>query len=41
METGDRQPEAVRLYEHCGYCRIPNFGIYSDSARSVCFEKQL
>ncbi len=37
LETGDRQPEAIKLYERCGYRRIANFGIYVDSARSVCF----
>jgi putative acetyltransferase len=41
LETGDRQPEAIRLYERSGYHRIPNFGIYVGSERSVCFEKQL
>jgi GNAT superfamily N-acetyltransferase len=41
LETGDRQPEAIRLYEGSGYRRIPNFGIYVGSARSVCFEKPL
>jgi GNAT superfamily N-acetyltransferase len=41
LETGDRQPEAIGLYEHCGYHRIPNFGVYVGSQRSVCFEKQL
>jgi len=41
LETADRQPEAIRLYEQSGYHRIPNFGIYADSKRSVCFGKQL
>ena len=41
LETGNRQPEAIRLYERSGYQRIPNFGAYVGSARSVCFEKQL
>jgi ribosomal protein S18 acetylase RimI-like enzyme len=41
LETADRQPEAIRLYERCGYRRIPSFGIYADSTRSVCFEKEL
>jgi len=41
LETGDRQPEAIRLYESSSYRRIPNFGIYRDSESSVCFEKQL
>jgi len=41
LETADRQPEAIRLYEHAGYHHIPNFGIYVSSKRSVCFEKEL
>ena len=41
LETGDRQPEAIGLYERCGYHRIPNFGDYGGSQRSICFEKQL
>jgi GNAT superfamily N-acetyltransferase len=41
LETGDRQPEAIGLYEGCGYYRIPNYGFYADSDQSVCFEKQL
>jgi putative acetyltransferase len=41
LETANRQPEAIRLYERAGYQRIPNFGIYVGSRRSLCFEKQL
>lgn len=41
LETADRQPEAIGLYERAGYRRIPNFGIYVGSERSVCFEKPL
>jgi GNAT superfamily N-acetyltransferase len=41
LETGDRQPEAIRLYESAGYHRIEPFGIHIDSQRSVCFEKWL
>ena len=41
LETADRQPDAIRLYERAGYSRIPNFGIYAGSERSVCFEKRL
>lgn len=28
LETGKRQPEAIRLYEKAGYRRIPNYGQY-------------
>jgi SAM-dependent methyltransferase/GNAT superfamily N-acetyltransferase len=41
LETANRQPEAIGLYERAGYRRIANFGIYVNSERSVCFEKQL
>lgn len=41
LETGDRQPDAMRLYEREGYTRIPNFGYYADSELSICFEKEL
>ena len=41
LETGDRQSEAVRLYESAGYRRIEPFGIYLHSPRSICFEKRL
>lgn len=35
LETAHRQPEAVGLYERAGYRRIPNFGLYVGSERSV------
>ncbi len=41
LETAHRQPEAIALYQRAGYRRIPNFGIYAASERSVCFEKGL
>ena len=41
LETGKRQPEAIRLYEKCGYTRIPNYGQYIGVENSVCFEKKL
>jgi len=41
LETGERQPEAIALYEHCGYVRIPLFGEYADSPLSICMEKSL
>ncbi len=41
LETGDRQPDAMRLYEREGYTRIPNFGYYADSDLSICYEKWL
>jgi GNAT superfamily N-acetyltransferase len=41
LETGDKQPDAVRFYEREGFIRIPNFGYYADSESSLCFEKTL
>ncbi|WNI15408.1 GNAT family N-acetyltransferase [Actinacidiphila sp. ITFR-21] len=41
LETGDAQPDAVRFYTRSGYRRIPNFGVYADAARSLCFERSL
>ncbi len=41
LETGVRQPEAIRLYESAGYRRIANYGRYADNPDSVCFEKTL
>ncbi|WP_018150226.1 GNAT family N-acetyltransferase [Leeia oryzae] len=41
LETGNRQPEAVALYERHGYVRIPAFGEYAKEPRSICFEKVL
>jgi putative acetyltransferase len=39
LETGKRQPEAIRLYEKNIYKIIPNFGQYKNVESSVCFEK--
>lgn len=41
LETGERQPEAVRLYERAGFARIPLFGEYIGSPLSVCMAKDL
>jgi GNAT superfamily N-acetyltransferase len=41
LETGNRQPEAIALYEASGYRRIELFGPYIGSDRSVCFRKAL
>jgi GNAT superfamily N-acetyltransferase len=39
LETGKKQPEAIRLYEKCGYARIPNYGQYAGVENSVCMKK--
>jgi putative acetyltransferase len=41
LETGDRQPEAMRFYEREGYHAIPAFGYYAQSPESRCYEKAL
>lgn len=41
LETGTRQLSAIRLYEKCGYIRIPNYGQYAQAPNSLCFEKML
>ncbi|MBK7704682.1 MAG: GNAT family N-acetyltransferase [Acidobacteria bacterium] len=39
LETGFKQPEAIRLYEKSGYDRIPNYGQYADVENSICMRK--
>lgn len=39
LQTGDRQPDAVRLYEKSGYTRIPIFPPYESMPFSNTFEK--
>ena len=41
LETGKKQPEAIRLYEKNNYNLIPNYGQYKNVENSVCFEKKL
>lgn len=41
LETGDRQLEAIGLYQSSGYAPIDRYGPFADDARSVCFEKRL
>ena len=41
LETGLKQPEAIRLYEKNDYSRIPNYGQYIDIGNSVCFGKRI
>jgi putative acetyltransferase len=41
LETGVRQPAAVRLYERAGYARRGPFGDYSDDPLSLFMEKRL
>lgn len=41
LGSGVRQPEALALYESCGYRRIPLFGEYEGAELCVCYEKEL
>ncbi|NOS93683.1 MAG: GNAT family N-acetyltransferase [Cyclobacteriaceae bacterium] len=41
LETGKKQPEAIRLYQKAGYHIIANFGPYVNVENSVCMEKHL
>lgn len=41
LETGKKQPEAIRLYEKSGYSLIPNYGQYQGIENSVCMSKRL
>ncbi len=41
LETGLRQPEAIRLYISAGYSRIPRYGRCVGNPLSACFEKTL
>jgi GNAT superfamily N-acetyltransferase len=41
LETGQRQPEAIKLYESAGYTPIVGFGHYRDAPLSLSFAKRL
>ena len=41
LETGKKQPEAIRLYQANGYNVIPNYGQYAEVGNSMCFEKEM
>jgi putative acetyltransferase len=41
LETGQKQPEAIRLYQRSGYERIPNYGQYAGVDNSVCMQKTI
>ncbi|MBK0297397.1 GNAT family N-acetyltransferase, partial [Bacillus sp. S34] len=42
LQTGDKQPEAVALYEKTGWTRIPVYEPYAATMPwSFCFEKAL
>ncbi len=39
LETGKKQPEAIRLYQKSGYEIIPSYGQYLNVENSVCLRK--
>lgn len=41
LECGDKQPEAVALYEHSGYERIEDFGYYRDAPGVLSYGRDL
>ena len=41
LETGIKQPEAIRLYQKSGYQKIPSYGQYLNVANSVCMKKSI
>ncbi|WP_307728722.1 GNAT family N-acetyltransferase [Massilia solisilvae] len=41
LETGIHQPEAIRLYERCGFARCEPFGDYGPDPLSVFMERRL
>ena len=41
LETGKKQPEAIRLYQKSHYTLIPNYGQYAGIDNSVCMQKEL
>jgi len=41
LETGKKQPEAIRLYQKAGYTIIKNYGQYENVENSVCMTKSL
>lgn len=40
LETGKKQPEAIRLYQKAGYTIIKNYGQYEHVENSVCMIKK-
>ena len=41
LETGKKQPEAIRLYQKAGYTIIKNYGQYENAENSVCMMKTI
>ena len=41
LETGVKQPEAIRLYQKSGYAKMTSYGQYLNVANSVCMRKSI
>ncbi|WIM95499.1 GNAT family N-acetyltransferase [Actinoplanes oblitus] len=41
LETGDKQPEAIALYESAGYRRIADFGYYKGHPGVLSYAKEI
>jgi putative acetyltransferase len=41
LETGNKQPAAMALYEGFGFTRIPSFGEHVNDPTSICYELRL
>ncbi len=41
LETGNLQPEAIKLYEGAGFKPIESYGPFVRNPQSLCFEKPL
>ena len=41
LETGQKQMEAIRLYQKSGYVFTPNYGQYVGVENSVCMRKKI
>ncbi|MFH1196574.1 MAG: GNAT family N-acetyltransferase [bacterium] len=41
LETGIKQPDAIKFYEKNGYSKIENYGQYIGNSNSVCMSKKL
>lgn len=39
LETGKKQPEAIKLYQKAGYAVVKNYGQYENVENSVCMAK--
>ena len=41
LNTGDKQPEAIALYEQQGYSSVPGWGCYADYPDAVFLGKEV